>query len=391
LLLPGLPALPLLALMLLFGLAWRFARTQVATPSEKADKQAAAQKDKAEDLYEMLPVDPIEVRIGQELVPLLGDGNAALMERISAFRKAFALEAGFVLPPVRLRDERRLPPAMYDIQIYGNRVAEGELVPERILGLRPGGDTHPLRGIETRDPSYGLPAVWLLEEQRAEARRAGYTLVDPVTVFLTHLGEILRKQAALLLSRAEVERLIGNVRKTNAGLVEELIPATLSLSEVQKILQNLVREKVSIRNLSLILEVLADGARVSRDHLQLTELVRQQLGGAICQSLLGKNNELSVMTLDPAIENTISSSVRNNGDKSNLVLEPRFAEQFLARLGSQAERMAKNNLLPVLLCAPELRSQLRSLTERVMPQLSIVSMAEVPSHIALRAFGMVTL
>ncbi|MBK4735685.1 flagellar biosynthesis protein FlhA [Noviherbaspirillum sp. DKR-6] len=390
--LPGLPALPLLGLMLLFGVAWRVARAK--KPSEAADAASGTDAGSApasEDLYEMLPVDPIEVRIGQELVPLLGDGNAALMERIAAFRKAYALEAGFVLPAVRIRDERRLPPAMYDIQIYGNRVAEGELVPGRLLGLRPGGEGHALRGIETRDPSYGLPAVWLLEEQRTEARQAGYTLVDPVTVFLTHLSEVLRKGAALLLSRAEVERLLGNIRKTNTSLVEELIPATLSLSEVQKVLQNLLQEKVSIRNLALILEVLADGARGSRDPAQLTELVRQRLGGAICQSLLGKGSELQVLTLDPTIEQTVAASLRGESDGARLVLEPKYAEQMMHRLAGQVERMVKSNLLPVLLCAPELRRHLRAMTERVLPQLSIVSMSEVPPHIALRAFGMVTL
>jgi flagellar biosynthesis protein FlhA len=390
-LLPGLPALPLLALMLLFGLAWRFAGAGKAAQGSPDTDASPAATPSSEALYDMLPVDPIEVRIGQELVPLLGDGNAALMERIAAFRKNHALEAGFVLPAVRIRDERRLPPAMYDIHIYGNRVAEGELVPGRLLGLRPGGDAHPLRGIETRDPSYGLPAVWLLEEQRTEARQAGYTLVDPATVFLTHLSEVLRKQASLLLSRAETERLVGNIRKGNASLVEELIPTTLSLSEVQKVLQNLLREKVSIRNLALILETLADGARQTRDPAGLTELVRQRLGGTICQSLLGKGSELPVLTLDPAIEGTIAGSLRGEHDAARLVLEPKYAEQVISRLAGQVERMVKSNLLPVLLCAPELRRHLRMLTERMLPQLAIVSMAEVPPHIALRAFGMVTL
>lgn len=391
LLLPGLPAFPVLALMLLFGTTWYVARRrqpQEQTGAEQAEVPAA---NTSEALYDLLPVDPIEVRIGQDLVPLLGDGNAALMERIATFRKNYALEAGFVLPTVRIRDERRLPPAMYDFQIYGNRLAEGELVPDRILALHPSGGAHALRGIETRDPSYGLPAVWVLEEQRGEARHAGYTLVDPATVFITHLGEVLRKHAALLLSRAEVERLIGNVRKANASLVEELIPATLTLSEVQRVLQNLLREKVSIRNLALILEVLADSGRQSRDPDQLTELVRSRLGATICQSLLGKGSELAVLTLDPSIEQTIAGSLRNAGEQAGLLLEPRFVEQVLARLAGQVERMVKSNLLPVLICAPELRRHLRSLTERVIPQLAVVAMTEVPSHVALRSFGMVTL
>ena len=391
LLLPGLPVFPVMMLILLFGAAWYVARSRLAPEQAGAEQAQAPASNAPEALYDLLPVDPIEVRVGQDLVPLLGDGNAALMERIAAFRRNHALEAGFVLLTVRIRDERRLPPAMYDIQVYGNRLAEGELVADRILALHPSGGTHALRGIETRDPSYGLPAVWILEEQRSEARHAGYTLVDPATVFITHLGEVLRKHAALLLSRAEVERLISNVRKTNASLVEELIPAIVSLSEVQRVLQNLLREKVSIRNLALILEVLADSGRQVRDPDQLTEMVRLRLGATICQSLLGKGSELTVLTLDPSIEQTIAGSLRSAGEQAGLVLEPRFAEQVLTRLAGQVERMAKSNLLPVLICAPELRRHLRSLTERVMPQLSVVAMTEVPPHVALRSFGMVTL
>lgn len=185
--------------------------------------------------------------------------------------------------------------------------------------------------------------------------------------------------------------LVGTVRKANAGLVKELVPTVLALSEVQKVLQNLLQEKVSIRNLALILEVLADGARQTRDAGHLTELVRQRLGATICQALLGKGNELAVLTLDPSIEPSIATSLRNVDEKSTLVLEPRYAEQVLARMAAQVEKMVKSNLMPVLVCAPQLRRHLRVLTERVLPQLSIVSMAEIPPHLALRAFGMVTL
>lgn len=388
-LLPGMPMLPLAALILIFLFAWWFARSARADAPLPAAEAAAAEAE--EDLYDMLSVDAIEVRVGHELLALIGDSNTGLMERIGGFRKNYALEAGFVLPRVCIRDERKLAPGTYDVHIYGNRVAEGELMPGRILALRSGGEPHALPGIETRDPSYGLPAVWVLETQRNEARQAGYTLVDPATVFLTHLGEVLRKHAALLLSRSEVERLVGTVRKANAGLVEELVPTVLALSEVQKVLQNLLQEKVSIRNLALILEVLADGARQTRDAGHLTELVRQRLGATICQALLGKGNELAVLTLDPSIEQSIATSLRNVDEKSTLVLEPRYAEQVLARMAAQVEKMVKSNLMPVLVCAPQLRRHLRVLTERVLPQLSIVSMAEIPPHLALRAFGMVTL
>lgn len=391
LLLPGLPMLPLSVLIVLFVLAWWFARSGKVDMPVAADEAGQGAGKGEEDLYDMLRIDAIDVRVGQELLPLLGDDNTGLMERIGGFRKNYALEAGFVLPKVRIHADRKLAAGAYEVQLYGDRVAEGQLMPDRILALRSGAAPHALPGIETRDPSYGLPAVWVLETQRGEARQAGYTLVDPVTVFLTHLGEVLRKHAAQLLSRGEVERLVGTVRKTNAGLVEELVPTVLALSEVQKVLQNLLQEKVSIRNLALILEILADSARQTRDAGQLTELVRQRLGATICQALLNKGNELAVLTLDPSIEQSIATSLRNVDDTTTLVLEPRYAEQVLARMAAQVEKMVRSNLMPVLVCAPQLRRHLRIMTERVLPQLSIVSMAEVPPHLALRAFGMVTL
>ncbi len=391
LLLPGLPAWPVLLLLMVVGLAWWYAR-RAAGVAQTPDAQSAV-KDGAEqeDLYGLLAVDAIELRIGEALVPLLSSSNAALMERIAALRKSTALESGFVLPAVRIHDEHRLPGSKYEILLHGNRVADGELMPDLLLALKPGADAPPLRGIETRDPSYGLPALWIAESQRAQARQAGYTVVEPATVFLTHLSEVLKKHAALLLSRAEVERLVATVRKADPGLVEELIPATLGLSEVQKVLQNLLSERVPIRNLALILETLADAARQQKDTSLLTEQVRQRLGPAICQSLLNRDQELPVLTLDSAVEDTVARSLRSMESGQTLVLEPRYAEQMLLRLAAQVEKMVRSNQMPVLICAPQLRRHLKALTERVLPQLAIISMAEVPAQVSLRSFSTVTL
>lgn len=195
----------------------------------------------------------------------------------------------------------------------------------------------------------------------------------------------------MLLSCNEVERLVVTVRKSNAGLGEELVPTVLALSDVQKDLQNLLQEKVSIRNLVLILEVLADSDRQTHDAGELTELVRQRLGASICQALLGNGKGLAVLTLDASVEQSIAASLRSVDEKATLALEPRYAEQVLARTAAQVEKMVKSNLMPVLICGPQLWRHLRILTERVLPQLSIVSMADVPPHLALWAFGMVTL
>lgn len=391
--LPGLPAWPVLLLLLGVGLAWWAARRAAGQSKQPDDASASAQQadEKGENLYAMLAVDPIELRIGEDLIPILSDGHGALMERIATLRKNTALEAGFVLPKVCLHDARRLPGGHYEILLHGDRVAEGDLVPDQLLALKPGGEAPSLPGVQTRDPSYGLPALWIPESARAQARQGGYTVVEPATVLLTHLTEVLKRHAAMLLSRAEVERLVGTVRKSDPGLVEELIPATLSLSDLQKVLQNLLSERVSIRNLGLILEALADAARQHKDPALLTELVRQRLGSAICQSLVNKENELAVLTLDGAIEETVARGLRSADSGQTLVLEPRYAEQILLRLATQVEHMVRSDQLPVLICAPELRRHLKAFTARVLPQLSIISMAEVPAQISLRAFSTVSL
>ncbi|HEX5127729.1 MAG TPA: FHIPEP family type III secretion protein, partial [Rhodocyclaceae bacterium] len=255
----------------------------------------------------------------------------------------------------------------------------------------PGGEPTRIAGIETRDPTYGLAAVWVDDAGAQQGAAKGYTLVDMLTVFVTHLSEMFRRQAPLLMTRAETEQAVTRLRKQNAGLVEELIPTVISLTDVQRLLQNLLRERVPIRNLQLILEELADRARYTKDVEELTESVRKRLGPVICQSLRSQSGELHVLTLDPAIENTIASSLKNVSDRTTLVLEPRFAEQVATRTAAQVEQMVKRNFLPVLLCAPELRRHLHKFMERVLPHLAIVSIAEVPTEANLKSFAVVTI
>ncbi len=388
LILPGIPAMPVLVVLGIISVmafyAFRTSRRDAQTTSEEQD---AATKD--EDVYGMLGVEAVELEIGQNLIPLVGGADSLLMERIVAFRKQYAMEAGFVIPKVRVKDNKKLAPNSYRIHVYGAKSGEGEMLSDRILAIDPGSASKKLDGIETRDPSYGLPAVWIGEDQRAQAKSAGYTLVEPMTVMMTHLSEIFRQQSANLLTRGETDRLIERVRSTDAGLVEELIPNVLTLTDLQKVLQNLLREKVSIRNLELILEVLVDYGKQTKDPDFLTELVRQKLGPVICQSLANDDGDLYVLTLDPAVERSISSGIRSDGEKSALVLEPKLAEQVLTGLAAQVEQMMNSNMMPVLLCAPELRRYIRQFTERVMPHLSVLSMSEVPNNVSLKSFGMV--
>jgi flagellar biosynthesis protein FlhA len=395
LLLPGIPAVPtfVLASCVLFA-AWTAYRSFQAAPQEDSDTQNETSEPASDDPYSLLAIEPIEVSVGSNWTPLVSQTDGLFMERIAAFRKQHAQEFGMVLPRVRFRDNPKLLPDRYEVHIDGVLAARGEARTNRILAIHPSGDTKAIPGEVTRDPTYGLPAVWIEEVQREAAFAAKYTLVDAPTVFMTHLTEILRRESATLLTRAEVDRLLARVRQSQPSLVEELIPTILSVSDVQKVLQNLLREKVGIRNIEAILETLIDAGRGSKDAHYLTEVVRQRLGHAICQNLLGEASALHVMTIDPSLESQLMQSVRGTGGQTPqqpLALEPKLAEQFIARLVQQAERMMKSNLLPVLLCSPELRRHIRSLSERVMPHLRVLSMLEVPQSIELKSYGIVAL
>lgn len=410
LLLPGIPAVPTLVLtvglLMAASLLYRASKGKAAggTGSDLAatlsgDAEATGgdglPAPPADDPYALLQVEPIEVHLGSRWLPLVNQPGGAFMERISAFRKQHAQELGLVLPRVRFKDSARLSADRYEIHIDGVLVGKGEARADRVLAIHPAGDTRSIPGDPTRDPTYGLPALWIEDGQREAAGQAGFTLVDAPTVFMTHLTEMLRRESATLLTRAEVDRLLARVRQSQPGLVEELIPTVLASSDVQKVLQNLLREKVSIRHIEAILESLADAGRATRDASQLTELVRQRLGHAICQGLLGDTTSLQVLTLDPAVESEFLQSVKTamGGTEAGggFVLDPQLSEQLMKRLVQQAERMMKSNLLPVLLCAPELRRHVRALSERVLPHLRVLSMTEVPHTVELKSFGVVQL
>ena len=393
--LPGIPVFPVLTIMAVFlGVTWLLKRAaharEGAAGAADDDTGAAPAKAEEQDAYALLQVEPIEVQVGTNLAPLVGE-HTIFMDRIAATRKQYALDFGMVLPRVRFRESKQLGPNGYELRVFGVMAGRGEIMTDRTLAIHAGGEVRRLKGIETREPTYGLPAVWIEDAEKEAARAAKYTLVDAGTVFITHLSEVLKQQAPNLLTRAETDRLLGRVRQAQPGLVEELIPTVLSVGDVQKVLQNLLKEKVSIRNLEAILETLADCARGSKDLMLLTELVRQKLGAAICQALLGDMGALQVMTLEPQLEQTLMQSVKGADLQTSLVVEPRMAEQLLARLASQAERMMKSNMLPVLLCSPDLRRHLRALSERVIPHMRILSMAEIPNSVNLKAFCTVSL
>jgi flagellar biosynthesis protein FlhA len=391
--LPGIPAVPTLALAaMVAAAAWFARRADDGAGLDQANTEEAPAD--AEDPYQLLVQAPIEVQVGTNWSAVVGQADGVFMDRIAAFRKQHAQEFGMVLPPVRFKTQTKLGPNRYEMLIDGVLSGRGEAYQDRMLAIHPSGDTRSLNGEVTRDPTYGLPAIWIAETERAAALGAKFTLVDAPTVFLTHLTEVLRRESAALLSRAEVDKLLGRVRQSQPGLVEELIPTVLSVGDVQKVLQALLREKVGIRNLEAILEALIDGGRSSKDIGYLTELVRHRLAPAICQSLLGESTALHVLTIDPLLESQFTQSLRKSAGQQPpqaFAIEPQLAEQFVAKLVQQTEKMMKKNLLPVLLCSPELRRHVRSLSERVVPHLRVLSMMEIPSTVELKSSGVVAL
>jgi flagellar biosynthesis protein FlhA len=387
--LPGIPILPVTLLVVAAGMLFWYARKRAKKMASTAKTQEAGSADTAEDLYQAMKVDPVEVVIGSALMPLVGENGAILAENLSSVRKQYALEMGVVLPLVRVRDDKRMSPNRYEVRLFAARVAEGEVFPDRLLAINPGGNRPPLDGMTAIDPAYGLPAVWIAEERRKSARAAGYTVVDCSTVFLTHVGEVLKQNAHNLITRAETERLIARVREQQANLVDELIPKVLSLGDVQRVLQSLTRERVPIRNIDAIMEALADHGGKSRETDFLTEHVRERLAPAICEQYADAKGELQVITFDPVVEQSLASAIRAIEDKATLVLEPKFAELVLRKLSEEVERIARGNVRPVLLCAPALRRHVRRFTERLVPQLIVLSMNEISTHVSLRAAGVV--
>jgi flagellar biosynthesis protein FlhA len=393
-LLPGIPVVQtsiVLGLILAIAFAaYRFvARSSVAEPAHgTGDADDGGQ---GGDPHMALLIEPIEVQVGRTWAREIDLPDSVFMERVAAFRTQHAQDLGLVLPRIRFKDSGKVGAECYEISIDGVVLAKGEARLEQLLAIHASGDTRSLVGEPTKDPTYGLPALWINPAQREAAIAAKFTLVDGPTVFLTHLTEVLRRESATLLTRAETDKLLARVRQTQPGLVEELIPTVLAVSDVQKVLQALLREKVSIRHMDAILETLADAGRTTKDIGQLVELVRQRLGAAICRGLTGESTILHVMTLDPAIESQFLASLQaSQATAGGFAMEPKLAERFVSRMVQAAEQMMKSNQLPVLLCSPELRRHVRALTERIMPHLRVLSMVEVPQFIELRSQAVVT-
>jgi flagellar biosynthesis protein FlhA len=387
LVLPGFPKLPVLAVLaVLGGLVYMTLRAARSPEAQALAAQALQDTKPGDDVQQWMRIEPIEVRLGSGLAAAFLGQHGDLAERINALRKQCAQDLGFLLPKVQTGLRADLPPDAYEIHFHGCRVGRGELAIDRVLAINPGGTRPRLDGPETRDPAYGLPAQWIAREARTFAKGAGYTLVDPDTVLLTHLSELVKRQAADLLTRADTERLLQRVREQHGSLIDELVPAILSYSDIQKVLQLLLREQVSIRHLEAILEVLVEAGKTLKAHEDLAERVRERLGASICQGLRDQAGDLHVLTLAPEVERSLLGQ-SHGGEQRPLFGDLGQLDAFMRNLGKQAEAMMGRNLVPVLLCPSPLRRTLRGLLHRSMPYVAVLGLNEVPPTLPVRSFA----
>ncbi|AMM13163.1 flagellar biosynthesis protein FlhA [Burkholderia sp. PAMC 28687] len=387
--LPGMPKWPVLILVLLGAGAWLITRRKRAAERDVGAGHALKTEDlETSEAPAALPA--VEVSFGAALTRAWIPLQSVLAERIAAFRKQYAAEMGVTVPPVVFRDGSQLGSNDYRILLFGDRFGHATLHPEKMLAIHSSDQGGKLAGIATRDPAFGLPAVWIDSAQLTHAKTLGYTVVDPMTILITHVTEVIKANVTSLLSRTDVVALLEGVRTRAPGLVEELIPNVLALSDVQQVLQNLLAEQVSIRNVDLIIEVLADAGRHEKAPAALSDRVRQRLGHSICQQLQGEHDALAVLTLDPSLESAIVQNLKSADGAGTFVLDPRLAESFLNRLVGYVDMMMRQNVIPVLLCRPEIRRHLRTFTRRVAPRLAVVSMNEVPHSVNLKSFAMLS-
>ncbi len=391
---PGLPTIPFTVMAIGFGgLAYVAYREKARKTSEKMEEDSvpavpeAPEPGSQEEVENLLSLDILELEVGYGLIPLVDEEQGGdLLDRIRSIRRQFAQEMGLIIPPLHVRDNLQIDPGAYVILIKGVDIARGELMMGHLLAMNPGQVKREIEGIPTTEPAFGLPALWIPESKREEAQLAGYTVVDPSTVIATHLAEVIRSHADELLGRQEVQNLLDALAKNNPKAVEEATNV-LSLGAIQKVLQNLVRERVSIRDLLTITETLADYAPMTKDPDILTEYVRQKLGRAIVKPLLTEENMLEVITVDPAIEDQLRNSLQQTEHGSYLALDPASGQRIVEAAQKRVEEAAARGDQPVILCNPAVRRHMKKLIERFMPNITVLSHSELPPEIRLKSIG----
>lgn len=410
---PGMPTVPFMILsVVIFVLSLATQKHRESVDSLSSDRSKAGGKlgsksgakaltggkageqsqslDTPEEVQALLPLDVLELEVGYGLIPLVDEAqNGNLLARIRSIRRQFALDMGVIVPSLHLRDNLQLKPGQYTVVIKGNEVASAEILIDHLLAMDPGDVKHRIKGIETREPAFNLPALWIPERQKEEAMLAGYTVVDPSTVIATHLTEVFRHHLHEFLGRQEVQSLLDNLAKRAPKVVEELVPDTMPLGNVQKVLQNLVKENVSIRDLLTIVEAMADYGAAVKDPDQLTEYVRGRLSRTIIKPYLSGDGTLSMITLHQSLERMFQENLRQTDHGAYLAMDPMQAQRIIKAINRTHENAVASDGQPVLLTSPSIRPHLSQLITRFIPNLPVISQAEIPSEIRLQTLAVV--
>jgi len=392
-LIPGLPFIPFLTLSALLSfVAYRLDRAE----REKAAEEQLIEKPEPvqvaeEDYEQLLNVDLLELEVGYGLIPFVDAAqDGELLARIQSIRKQFAMSMGFIVPPIHIKDNLQLSPNQYVISLKGVQIATAEVMPGYYMAMDPGTATETIKGIPTTEPAFGLPAIWITEDQRERAQIAGYTVVDCTTVMATHISEVIKQHAHELLGRQETQDLLDNLAKSYPKLIEDLVPNILGVGTIMRVLQNLLREGVSVRDLRTVLETLADYAPHTQDTDVLTEYVRHALSRSISTAYVQPDGALPVITLDAKVENLIQNSIQHREHGSFLALDPLVAQKILDSLSTLISSFGGGQQ-PVLLVIPQIRPHVRRLIERYFPSLAVLSHNEITSNIKIKSIGTVTI
>lgn len=395
-LIPGMPTLIFLVLSGATGyssyLLFKEEKAKVVTTMELQEKEIIETESREpENVMNLITVEPLEIEIGYGLIPLADESSGGdLLQRISSVRRQCAIEMGIVVQPIRIRDNLQLKTNEYVIKIRGTVIARSELMPGMFLCMDPSNEEISMPGIKTIEPTFGIEALWINKDQREDAEIKGLTVVDPTTVMVTHLTETIKAHSYELLGRQETKLIIDSVKEKYNTVVEELIPELMTIGEIQKVLQNLLREKVSIKDMVTILECLADNSRNTKDIEILTEYVRFSLGRNICNELVDENHAITVLTLSPDIENIIANNIQKSMQGSFPAINPDITTEILNSIRDGLNRTYFPNNIPVILVSPRIRPAFRKLIEMVFPNVAVLSLNEIPNDIEIRTEGVVS-
>ena len=361
-----------------------------AVPAEEVASEASFYKN-IDNVYGLLNVEPIELEFGYSLIPLVDEASGgSFIDRVVMFRKQFAIDMGMVIPSVRLKDSGHLNPNQYSIKFKGERIAIGDVLIDHYLALAPDTKVDTIDGIDTVEPAFGIPAKWISQDKKIKAELAGYTLIDPTSVIITHLSEVIRQHAYELLTRQEVNNLLNNLKKSNEAIVNDIIPGILSLSTLQKVLSNLLRENIPIRDMETILEVLGDYGTAIKDADMLTEYVRQSLKRTISHQF-AEAEQLKVITLDAKIENMIMGAVKKLDSGSYLALEPAVIQSIVSASGAQIEKVRELVPHSVILTSPIVRMYYKKLIDQFYPNVMVLSFSEIDTTVQIQALGNISI